>query len=359
LTSQLYFHWKQPRIAEGFATGVSLHGHTLHSQESLAFIPRFVKHMPALEREMHRLKAVFQKANGYPLNFNNGWWTPPISAAGAVRLESKQIEELGLAPIVSITDHDNLDAHRMSETASVELTVPLGSTFLHLGIHGLPVAKADEVLNYGSHSAALMGWLSRFPEVLVVVNHPLWDEADAGTARHRAAVERFLAMHTRAIHALELNGLRPWKENHAVVQMAEAWGLPVISGGDRHGIEPNANINLTRAANWNGFVEEIRYRRESHVLFMPQYRRPFRLRILSNLIDILQDHPAHAFGWKRWSERAFYRTPDGDVRSLAAFWTDGEPGVIRAFLLALQMARTTGNFVPIRMASNLLQECRP
>ena len=60
------------------------------------------------------------------------------------------------------------------------------------------------------------------------------------------------------LHALELNGLRNWDENREVRRLAEKWNMLLISGGDRHGVEPNANINLTNATSFTEFVHEIR-----------------------------------------------------------------------------------------------------
>jgi hypothetical protein len=66
----------------------------------------------------------------------------------------------------------------------------------------------------------------------------------------------------------------------AVTQLASSFRLPLISGGDRHGREPNACVNLTNAASFPEFVEEVRNDGWSDVLFMPQYREPSKLRIL-------------------------------------------------------------------------------
>ena len=57
----------------------------------------------------------------------------------------------------------------------------------------------------------------------------------------------------------------------------------LISGGDRHGVEPNANINLTNAASFTEFVHEIRREKKSNLLFMPQYAQPWKHRILHPL----------------------------------------------------------------------------
>ncbi len=58
-----------------------------------------------------------------------------------------------------------------------------------------------------------------------------------------------------------------------------------IAGGDRHGVEPNANINLTNATTFTEFVHEVRREKKSRVLFMPQYAEPWKHRILQSTID--------------------------------------------------------------------------
>lgn len=360
MPSQIHFHWADPATAKRFRSGVSLHSHTLHSKEWLDFIPRIARHVPAVMDEIGRLRARFERAHGCALDFRKGWWTPPLDTHGALALERGQIEELGLRALVSLTDHDTLDGvEGLSTPQSVELTVPLAPSFIHMGIHNLPPARAREVFAFANHPAALMGWLSQFSNVLVVLNHPLWDEAGAGAAAHRSMVERFLARYERDVHALELNGLRPWKENQSVVEMAKAWSMPMISGGDRHGLEPNANLNLTNAATFDEFVDEVRNGKQSEILFAPQYRRPFAIRITSNLVEILRDQPDHARGWRRWSERVFYEMRPGQVRSLAEYWPGGEPALIRFFVALVDVVRTSGNLPPVRFASGFLRECRP
>jgi hypothetical protein len=337
-----HFHWLSGTAADSFRSGVSLHSHTLHSRESLDFIPKFAATVPALQREIARLSERFNQANGRELDFTRGWWTPPLCPKDACRVEAGQIADLGLEPLVSITDHDNLDAHTGSTTAAVELTVRLQQSFVHLGIHNLPATPhSQEVLRFSENPEDLMDWMTQFPDALLVLNHPLWDEAGIGTTKHRAMIERFLARFEGHIHALELNGLRPWKENAEVIEMARAWQLPFISGGDRHGIEPNANINLTNASSLTEFIHEIRHDRASEVLFLPQYRRPFSWRIATNLVEILDDHPSHSLGWVRWSERTFYEMEPGQIRSLADYWPGGEPAVIRFFIMMLGVARAT------------------
>jgi hypothetical protein len=145
-------------------------------------------------------------------------------------------------------------------------------------------------------------------------------------------VEAFLGRFGGLIHAFELNGLRPWKENRAVVGLAERHRMPLVSGGDRHGKEPNACLNLTNAASFAEFADEVRRDRWSDVLFLHQYCEPLRMRILDNLAGIIEDDPEHALGWVRWSDRVFYLTDEGVVKSLAELWGSQTPAVVTRFV---------------------------
>ena len=175
----------------------------------------------------------------------------------------------------------------------------LNSSFIHLGIHNLPASSApallEEMRGYTSHPqpGALTGILvalHEMPGVLVVFNHPLWDEPGIGNNLHRAMLDEFLKTNGTHIHAFELNGLRPWTENSQVNALAAGLNKPAISGGDRHAMEPNACLNLTNANTFSEFVTEIRdgY---SNLLFMPQYRQAPGARIMHMVIDIMSNHP--------------------------------------------------------------------
>ena len=50
------FFWKNPSIASRYRTGVSLHSHTMHSRESLGFVPEVAAHIPILAWELDRLQ---------------------------------------------------------------------------------------------------------------------------------------------------------------------------------------------------------------------------------------------------------------------------------------------------------------
>ena len=121
------------------------------------------------------------------------------------------------------------------------------------------------------------------------------------------------------IHALELNGLQPAASNVDTIHLAAERGLPVISGGDRHCCEPNANVNLTNAGTFAAFVNEIRCEKRSCVLFLPQYRDPI---------------PVDGSGVLYARDRR-----DRDARVRVAH---GEPAVIRAFIATIALLASPG-----------------
>jgi hypothetical protein len=182
---------------------------------------------------------------------------------------------------------------------------------------------------------AMLRELDATPGALIVFNHPVWDLHEVGEATHRREVVRFIAAAGNAIHAVELNGLRHAKENREVMRLARETGHLMISGGDRHGLEPNANVNLTEARNFREFVDEIRIERRSHVLFMPQYAKPWEGRILQSTLNAVTDFPEFIEGWQRWDERAFHPDAQGNMRSMKELW-ERAPWPLR---MAIQMVR--------------------
>jgi len=282
---------------DGYRTAVSLHGHTLHSKEDLSVVQDHVARAPLAGRLINSYCEGFRKKYENEAGFQAAYWTPPLPERAALALERRQIEQtVGLEAMVSITDHDSIDAPvhlQLFEDASrvpisVEWTVPVGTTCLHLGVHNLPPSQAYSWVEAMSlyrrePSAALLAELLESldgdPSILVVLNHPAWDETVAGVRLHAAAVQEFLKSFGHWIHALEINGLRPWAENRQVIDLADANGLPLVGGGDRHGCEPSAFLNLTRAESFADFVCDVR-RGHSRVLMMPQYHEPFRRRYL-------------------------------------------------------------------------------
>lgn len=340
------FLWQDPGAATGFRAGVSLHSHTMHSHEGLGFIPRYANRVPLFSWEFGRLMRRYQAFHGQPLDFSAAYWTPPLPPREALDVESKQIEtSLGLRAMVSLTDHDNIAAGTQLQVLdreipiSLEWTIPFGETFFHLGIHNLPHSQARDLVaalaGYTLHPEAerlrdLLAVLDVESEVLIVLNHPMWDQAVIGAGRHRTALRDLLESVGDRIHALELNGVRPWEENSMVLDLARDLGRTLISGGDRHGREPNALINLTDAATFTEFVEEIRSG-DSHVLFLPHYREPLGLRILQMMCDVLGDCPDLA-GRERWTDRIAYTSREGELVPLSSIWNGRCPAAARWFV---------------------------
>lgn len=151
----------------------------------------------------------------------------------------------------------------------------------------------------------------------------MWDLYVVGREKHAYLVNEFIRKHGAWIHALELNGLRHWDENRSVLQLSEQWNILLISGGDRHGVEPNANINLTNATSFAGFVHEIRYEKKSSVLFMPQYAEPWKHRMLRSAIVAVRYYPEFPQGSRRWDERVYHPDRNGVLPPLSELWPDG------------------------------------
>jgi hypothetical protein len=197
------------------------------------------------------------------------------------------------------------------------------------------------------------------PNVLIVFNHPLWDLYLVGNERHQVLVNKFLLENGNFMHALELNGLRHWDENRAVRRLAEQWNMVLISGGDRHGVEPNANINLTNATCFTEFVHEIRKQKMSNILFMPQYAEPWKHRLLRSTIDAIRDYPEFPQGSRTWDERVYHPDANGVVRPLSELWPNGKAP--RAITIVLAMVQLMGVGVVsggLRMAWNESRQMR-
>jgi len=252
----------QGQSVHGYRTGISLHSHTLHSRESLDFIYFAARKSAPLRYVLREGERRYRQLHGMELDLNRGWWTPPLAPLDAFVLEQKQLEEMGLRPFVSITDHDNIEAPMSLQAiepekhipVSVEWTVPYRGTFFHIGVHNIVASRARMMMEHleaytaepvAGRLTELLAELDADPAALIVFNHPLWDEKSVGDDVHRDALAELLSTRGEFFHALEINGLRPWSENKQVVALAEKWNKPVISGGDRHTLEPNATVNVT------------------------------------------------------------------------------------------------------------------
>ncbi|HEV3220892.1 MAG TPA: hypothetical protein VGZ48_14065 [Candidatus Acidoferrales bacterium] len=340
--------WNKPSCTRGYRSGVSLHSHTNRSKECLQFVPEFAEKFHVLKWALDRKC----RTAVVPVDFDRAYWTPPMSPRQSLELESKQIEDtLGLASIISLTDHDNFEASRLLRLIpqarpvpfSLEWSAPFRGTVFHLGIHNLPEGKADGVMaDLAANTREpnevrlkeLLSLLNQEPDVLVVFNHPLWKQRATTGLRHAQVVDQFLEENHMYFHAIELNGTRTWKENYPVLQLAERWKLPAVSGGDRHATEPSAALNLTRAETFTEFIHEIRYDGLSHMVFMPQYQDPMGLRMTRFLLDIVREYPENPVGSRRWDDRVFHPgRPREVMQPLSALWRKPPEIITKAFAL--------------------------
>ncbi len=368
--STVSYLWREPSAMTGFTHAVSLHSHTNQSRETLDFIAELATDFPILQPAIRWAEARCLRHSGIKPNYARAFWTPPLNPRLAFNLERDQIERrLQLSAHVSLSDHDNIHAPLLLRAVpsaleereipiSTEWTVPYATpslntkpTAFHLGIHNLPAAfaaawmerlNAFTALPVATRPSALLteilAELAAIPSVLIVFNHPLWDLYRIGAAPHQVLVNHFLAANGQFVHALELNGLRHWEENRAVRTLARQWNQLILSGGDRHGIEPNANVNLTRAATFAEFIHELRRERISRVLYMPQYRQPWKHRILQSTLDAIRNHPHLPEGSRRWDERVFAPDATGELRPLSALWNNKKPPVwISGLLQAVRL----------------------
>ena len=353
--STISYLWRDPQAPNGFRTGISLHSHTNQSTETLDFLANFGNQFPVLRPILSRIERRSEALHGIRINYAAAYWTPPMTPRLAFDLERTQIESLNLNAMVSITDHDNINAPMLLRTipsarqipVSLEWSAPYGGQSFHLGIHNLPSAHAQKwvaiLADYTANPregrlTEILSALNAEPNVLVIFNHPMWDLYLIGKERHWFLVNEFLQKQGQFLHAMELNGLRHWEENREVRLLAEKWNMLLVSGGDRHGVEPNANINLTNAQSFTEFVHEIRRERKSNLLFMPQYAEPWKHRILQSTIDAVRNYPEFPQGSRNWDERVYHPDRNGVVRPLSEVWPKGRaPHAMRAVIGAVQL----------------------
>src|SRR5215218_192856 len=327
-------------------SGVSLHCHTEHSKEMLDFIPHYAEKLPIIAQFWRRERGNYLEREGKALEFNTAYWSPPLTPHGVYDIEKKQINKAGLNAIVSLTDHDSIDGNlAVNETTensrapiSLEWTVPFGYGFFHVGVHNLPKDRAveltktllDYTFNEANHSNEKLretfAMLNDLPGVLVILNHPMWDIEIVGKERHVALLKDFIREHGQWIHAFEVNGFRSWSENKKVIELAESLGIPLATGGDRHGCKPNTVINLTDAETFEEFANEIRVEKRSQVVLMPEYEQPLHSRQLQSFAEILRHYSDFPNGRQKWFDRVFFDIGDGHgLRPLSVHWIKGGP----------------------------------
>lgn len=346
----LHIYEQATRLPLALRAAVSLHCHTHHSKEALTFIPHYAARIPVVARFFHSETDRYLTLHSRTIDFARAYWTPPVAPREVLEIETLQIESrFGLPALVSITDHDDIEAGlrlQVMDAAnripiSLEWTVPYKQGFFHLGVHNLPAEQAAEIAReLAKHTERqtdaltldeLFAILNESPATLIVLNHPFWDIEFIGADAHADCLTAFLAEHGRSLHALEINGFRSWRENKAVLRLAEDEGFPAVAGGDRHGCQANTMLNLTRAQSFADYVAEVREDAHSEIVLMPEYRTPRLARTFEVMADVLRHYPQHSLGQPRWTDRVFIERLDGGGRcALSHYWQRGGPRWVRA-----------------------------
>jgi hypothetical protein len=355
LAQNKFSFWNKTEIDTQYRSAVSLHSHTNHSTESLRFIPEFTRKDPILRWALQRQAL----RSTIPVDLVKAYWTPPLHPKAAFEVERNQIEVvLGLLGLVSLTDHDTIEAPALLRTVaetkecplSLEWSVPFGEVVFHLGIHNLPSCRAHQMVAdlaaytktpSDPHLSELLTMLDQCPEVLIIFNHPLWDLGGLGQQRYEEILDQFLCRNVAFLHAFELNATRSRIENNCVIALADRWRRLLVSGGDRHGCEPSGALNLTHAETFSEFVQEIRTEQSSHVVIMPQYDEPLSLRILLAVLDVVREYPEFAPGCRRWDDRVFHPHQISDTEQpISALWK-APPAYIERIFFVMRLLENT------------------
>ena len=130
-TSSIQFFWQTPAVAPAFQSGVSLHSHTMCSEESLSMVPKYTCRVPYLGDAIRRQQSEYSRYNSKAFNFADAFWTPPLAPRQAYRLEEKQVQRrFKLPALVSLTDHDDTRAASMLRVMDrfrkVPISIPSG-----------------------------------------------------------------------------------------------------------------------------------------------------------------------------------------------------------------------------------------
>ncbi len=348
--TRLHILDQEKDLSKEVKTGVSLHCHTQFSKEMLDFLPYYAEKLPIINYFWRKERDKYLEREGKGINFETAYWSPPMSETDVYSIEKTQIEKLGLNPIISISDHDNIEAnvrlneHTPNEIApiSLEWTVPFEYGFFHVGVHNLPPDNALEIsqqlLDYtfseekptNERLHELFAMLNELPEVLVILNHPLWDIELVGQEKHEILLDHFIKEHAQWIHAFEINGFRTWSENKATIELAETINMPICTGGDRHGCKPNTVLNLTNAKTFAEFVDEVRNDKRTEVVLMPEYAAPLHSRQLQSFSEILSYYDHFPEVRRRWFDRVFFEIDDSGLIPLSGHgWKKGGPVWLR------------------------------
>jgi glycosyltransferase involved in cell wall biosynthesis len=184
LHSKVTYLWKDPGAPQPYRTAVSLHGHTQHSREGLYFIPEFAARCWPLRTALAYQERRAQNMSSIRVDFWKAYWTPPLPPLAAVRLEREQIEnQLDLASLISLTDHDNIEAPMLLRVVPEARAASL--------LRWLP-ARISRRLGESIREASLRATLRYYhiAQVLFAPNQELIDLLEKGTRKPCSLMQR-------------------------------------------------------------------------------------------------------------------------------------------------------------------------
>jgi hypothetical protein len=299
IENYLYRECLHPEREFGYA--VSLHNHSRHSVEKLAALNHVVK-----RAFMRPWSGILQESFGLGhvpnLNYAEITFNPPYSPEDVYHMEATAASRWGFDGVhLAITDHDEFagglalrrsrpDLNDRAEV-SEELSLWFEGHLFHLGILHLPEGGAEET--HTQIQAAARG--KRYDELfeilsasgcLVILNHPLVAWAPGAET---IPVTDLLSRYGWAIHALEVNGMRPRKENDRVLELAQKWRKPVVGGGDSHLLVASSMLSLSRAATFQGFIAEVK---DGHAVpfVTPDYFAPLKWKLFLRVLFFISQY---------------------------------------------------------------------
>jgi predicted metal-dependent phosphoesterase TrpH len=290
-----YAYRECPHPDREFGYAVSLHNHSCHSVEKLAALNHVVK-----LAFMRPLSGVLQRAFGLDgvagLNYAEVTYNPPYTPEDVYQMESAAAADWGFHGVhLTISDHDEFagslallrDRSDLNGRIAIgeELSLWYQGHLFHLGLSGLPESAIAET--HDRIQAAARG--GRYDELfetlaasgcLVVLNHPLvaW-----GPGAETIPVTELISRYGWAIHALEVNGMRPREENDRVLELARQWRKPVVGGGDSHLLVASSILSLSHAATFKDFVAEVK---DGHAVpfVTPDYFAPLKWKLFLRVL---------------------------------------------------------------------------
>lgn len=285
-----YTYRECPQPDREFGYAVSLHNHSCHSVEKLAALNHVVK-----RAFMRPLSGIVQSSfglGGVPdLNYADVTYNPPYTPEDVYQMEAAAAAKWGFDGVhLAITDHDEFAGNLALVNGRPDLNGRIGISeelslwfeghLFHLGVCQLP-ENGVEAAHAQIQAAARSRRYDELFETLaasgclVTLNHPLVAWAPGAEA---IPVTELLSRYGWAIHALEVNGMRPREENDRVLELARQWRKPVVGGGDSHLLVASSILSLSRAATFADFVAEVK---DGHAVpfVTPDYFAPLRWKL--------------------------------------------------------------------------------